>query len=173
MLHVQIEEHPQTHDEHGQRTACANENDGVLFKTNLSRNSTINQSSRLFYQNPGSVPFEWEKLPGKSKDPAKAEIIPPPSPPPAVQSLGLSTPRVRFQSEKPKKNSLSLFLKKCKINLETKKHKSRKIDVHNISLASVSSRSLSSRMLRNVAAKSACYGAGKPKSIVGRPVGDS
>ncbi|KAK1391604.1 hypothetical protein POM88_010660 [Heracleum sosnowskyi] len=170
---LQIEEHPQTHDEHGQRTACANENDGVLFKTNLSRDSTINQSTRSFYQNPGSVPFEWEKLPGTSKNPAKEEIIPPPSPPPAVQSLGLSTPRVRFQSEKPKKNSLSLFLKKCKINLETKKHKSRKIDVHNISLASVSSRSLSSRMLRNVVANSACYGAGKPKSIVCGPIGDS
>lgn len=169
-----------TYEDQEQRTACANENDGVLFKTNLSRTSTINQSSGLFYQNPGSVPFEWEKLPGTSKNPVKAEMIPPPSPPPAVQSLGLSTPRARFQSENTKKNSLSLFLKKCKINLETQKkyqefslHKSGKTNVHNISLASTSSRSLSSRMLRNVVAKSACYGAGKPKSIVCGPIGDS
>ncbi|KAL1823310.1 hypothetical protein ACET3Z_010088 [Daucus carota] len=169
---LQIEEHSQTYDEQGQRTACANENDGALFKTNLSRNSTINQSSRLFYQNPGSVPFKWEKLPGTSKNPAKEETVPPPSPPPAVQSLGLSTPRVRFQPEKPKTNTLRLLLKKCKINVEAKKkfqglglQKSRKLDVDNISLASVSSRGLSQRVLRNVVANSSCYGAGKPKSI--------
>jgi Protein of unknown function (DUF688) len=50
----------------------------------------INGSSRGYYQDQGRIPFEWESEPGKPKNPANVEWIPPPSPSPAMQSAQLT-----------------------------------------------------------------------------------
>ncbi|KAL9260629.1 putative F-box protein [Drosera capensis] len=62
----------------------------------LSRNSTIGCSSRVYYYNGGSegVPFEWEEQPGKAIHPPERDgnVLPPLSPPPAIQSLSFPKP---------------------------------------------------------------------------------
>lgn len=96
-----IAEHSSTYYNQG-RTASANKNDVVLFKGILSKNPSANQSCRLYYRNPGGVPFKWEMFPGTSKNPAVEEIIiPPPSPPPAVQSLGYVFLGSEFNRKRP------------------------------------------------------------------------
>ncbi|KAI3701694.1 hypothetical protein L6452_26956 [Arctium lappa] len=62
----------------------------------LSRYSSASQSSRIYYQNTTNegVPFKWEMQPGTPKNPPQVEVIPPPTPPPAVQSLSLPRPKV-------------------------------------------------------------------------------
>lgn len=62
----------------------------------LSRESSVGQSSRIYYQNTTNegVPFKWEMQPGTPLNPPRVEVIPPPTPPPAVQSLALPLPKV-------------------------------------------------------------------------------
>lgn len=62
----------------------------------LARESSVGQSSRIYYQNTTNegVPFKWEMQPGTPKNPPRVEIIPPPTPPPAVQSLALPLPKL-------------------------------------------------------------------------------
>ncbi|KAM7477932.1 hypothetical protein LguiA_026145 [Lonicera macranthoides] len=67
-------------------------NDGFYFNKILSRDSSIGQSSHIYYRDTEGVPFKWEKQPGTPKNPPQKELIPPPVPPPAVQSLGLPRP---------------------------------------------------------------------------------
>ncbi|PWA70587.1 hypothetical protein CTI12_AA286730 [Artemisia annua] len=61
----------------------------------LARESSVGQSSRIYYQNTTNegVPFKWEMQPGTPVNPPLAEIIPPPTPPPAMQSLALPLPK--------------------------------------------------------------------------------
>lgn len=67
--------------------------DDQFFHKNLSRNSSVGCSSRLYYyRSAEGVPFQWERQPGTPKHPPKDEIIPPLSPPPAVRSLDLPKP---------------------------------------------------------------------------------
>ncbi|KAL6525486.1 hypothetical protein OROHE_015793 [Orobanche hederae] len=59
----------------------------------LSRDASIGQSSRIFSRRAQGVPFKWEKNPGTPKYPQEVEDqIPPPSPSPLMQSLGLPLP---------------------------------------------------------------------------------
>ncbi|KAA8535598.1 hypothetical protein F0562_030601 [Nyssa sinensis] len=70
------------------------EGDGFYFDRILSRKSSPGHSSRIDYGRAEGVPFEWEKQPGTPKNPPEEEVIPPISPPPAVQSLALPKPSV-------------------------------------------------------------------------------
>lgn len=57
----------------------------------ISRASSVGLSSRVYYRNSkGAVPFKWEMQPGKAKNPPRKDVIPPPSPPPAVQNRWLA-----------------------------------------------------------------------------------
>ncbi|CAA0820904.1 Unknown protein [Striga hermonthica] len=56
-------------------------------------------------QTPASVPFGWELQPGTPKNPPENELIPPPSPPPAMQSLSLPRPKLLEDEEKDKNRS--------------------------------------------------------------------
>lgn len=58
----------------------------------LSRDSSVGQSSSTYYRssNNEGVPFDWEMQPGTPKHRPQEEIIPPPTPPPARQSLAFS-----------------------------------------------------------------------------------
>ncbi|CAH8338234.1 unnamed protein product [Eruca vesicaria subsp. sativa] len=63
----------------------------------ISRNSSVGVSSRIFYYyhhrslNDG-VPFKWEMHPGTPINPKPEEIVPPLTPPPALLSRGLTKP---------------------------------------------------------------------------------
>ncbi|KAK9076812.1 hypothetical protein SSX86_005146 [Deinandra increscens subsp. villosa] len=74
----------------------------------LARDSSVGQSSRIYYQNTTNegVPFKWEMQPGTPLNPPLVEVIPPPTPPPAVQSLALPLPKV-VDSTGGSKNLLS------------------------------------------------------------------
>ncbi|KAL6520605.1 hypothetical protein OROMI_032165 [Orobanche minor] len=61
----------------------------------LCRDASIGRSSRIFSHRAQGVPFKWEKNPGTPKYPQEVEDqIPPPSPSPLMQSLGLPLPNV-------------------------------------------------------------------------------
>ncbi|KAJ3696480.1 hypothetical protein LUZ61_000185 [Rhynchospora tenuis] len=62
-------------------------------------------SSRGYYRAQGQVPFEWESEPGKPKNPADVDWVPPPSPSPAMQSAQLTR-----QQKKQKKREEKLQL---------------------------------------------------------------
>ncbi|XP_047311325.1 uncharacterized protein LOC124914761 [Impatiens glandulifera] len=83
---------------HGWFTKYCHEKERIFLHKDVRRCSSASDSSRMYYcgNNGGDgVPFDWEMQPGKSKDPGdQDEIIPPPTPPPAVQSRGLPMPRL-------------------------------------------------------------------------------
>lgn len=55
---------------------------------------------------PAGIPFGWEMHPGTPKAAPESELIPPPSPPPAVQSLALPQPKAGAGREKAKNSAL-------------------------------------------------------------------
>lgn len=66
---------------------------GFQFSQILSRESSVGQSSRIYYyRRAEGVPFQWEKQPGTPKNPPNEDVVPPLSPPPSIQSLGLPKP---------------------------------------------------------------------------------
>ncbi|CAH1432609.1 unnamed protein product [Lactuca virosa] len=72
----------------------------------LSRDSSVGQSSCIYYRstlNEG-VPFDWEMQPGTPKHQPQEQIIPPPTPPPAMQSLAFSRPNFDLYDE-PKEST--------------------------------------------------------------------
>ena len=85
----------------------------------LSRDPSVGRSTRLYYRNPGGVPFKWEVKPGKAKNPPQNDALPPIiDPPPAEQyhHQELSTPKV-YMPARPK----LWFWKKFKKNLKAAK----------------------------------------------------
>lgn len=98
------------------------EGDGFYFNRILSRDSSVGQSSRIYYQNvTEGVPFKWEKQPGTPKNPQQNEAIPPPTPPPAAQKVG------RFRPPKePSRSNLWRFLKRSKKGKENNKRDKRR-----------------------------------------------
>lgn len=83
----------------------------------ISRESSIGQSSRIFYYRRGEgVPFEWERQPGTPKiNPSKEDvniINTPLSPPPSFQNLGLPKPCFHDHESKRFKVWLSNKMKK-------------------------------------------------------------
>lgn len=59
----------------------------TLFLSRLvSRMSSVDQS---YYRSTEGIPFKWEMQPGTPLHTPQDEVIPPPSPPPMVQSLAL------------------------------------------------------------------------------------
>ncbi|KAK6159113.1 hypothetical protein DH2020_006427 [Rehmannia glutinosa] len=87
------------------KTAFAVEKDGSFLSKILARVSASDQfSGPLDNQHitPAGIPFTWEMQPGTPKIPPENELIPPPSPPPAVQSLALPRPRVHDAGENAK-----------------------------------------------------------------------
>lgn len=89
-------------------------NDGFYFNKILSRDSSIGQSSRIYYRDTEGVPFKWEKQPGTPKNPPRKDVVPPPAPPPAVQSLGLPRPCVNQLKDAKFSRSRIWFWKKRK-----------------------------------------------------------
>ncbi|KAL6977749.1 hypothetical protein U1Q18_026538 [Sarracenia purpurea var. burkii] len=77
-----------------QKSIAVLHGDGFYFDRLFLRQSPVCHSSRIYYRSAEGVPFHWETQPGTPKNPPENEVIPPPSPPPAVQSLGLSSPCV-------------------------------------------------------------------------------
>ncbi|KVI01408.1 hypothetical protein Ccrd_020321 [Cynara cardunculus var. scolymus] len=90
----------------------------------LSRNSSASLSSRTYYQNTTNegVPFKWEMQPGTPKNPPRAEVIPPPTPPPAVQSLSLPRLKVVDGGSKDLLTWRSWSWKKLRKNFRFQRH---------------------------------------------------
>ncbi|KAL3535380.1 hypothetical protein ACH5RR_003841 [Cinchona calisaya] len=81
-------------------TAFAVENDGSLVGSRiLPKISSVDQSFRSYYRSSEGIPFKWEMQPGTPKHAPENELIPPPSPPPALQSLGLQLPKLNNSEE--------------------------------------------------------------------------
>nr|XP_043619646.1 uncharacterized protein LOC122591443 [Erigeron canadensis] len=80
----------------------------------LSRDSSVGQSSCIYYRNTNNegVPFDWEMQPGTPKHRPREEVIPPPTPPPAMQSLAFSRPNVDLYGESRESTSWRFFWKK-------------------------------------------------------------
>ncbi|KAI3444164.1 hypothetical protein Pfo_000829 [Paulownia fortunei] len=91
------------HDE--QKIVSVLQGDGFYISRILARETSSGQSSRMFYRAAEGVPFKWEMQPGTPKNPQEEEAIPPLSPSPLMQSLGLSLPNVDDHDE-PKESAL-------------------------------------------------------------------
>ncbi|KAK6136981.1 hypothetical protein DH2020_029277 [Rehmannia glutinosa] len=83
----------------------------------LARETSKGQSSRIFYRAAEGVPFKWEMNPGTPKNPQEEDVIPPLSPSPLMQSLGLPLPNVDDHDHEPNelsslKTSIILGLRK-------------------------------------------------------------
>ncbi|CAI9098489.1 OLC1v1035148C1 [Oldenlandia corymbosa var. corymbosa] len=89
------------------KAAFAVENDGCLVGKILPRVSSVGHSFRSYYRSSDGIPFKWEMQPGTPMNPPENELIPPPSPPPAVQSLGLTLPNLNDSDEETEKSSRS------------------------------------------------------------------
>ncbi|XP_042044932.1 uncharacterized protein LOC121790906 [Salvia splendens] len=71
------------------------EGDGLCISRILARESSVGQSSRVFYRSNEGIPFRWEMQPGTAKNPQQEEqVIPPICPPPLMQCLGLPLPNL-------------------------------------------------------------------------------
>ncbi|XP_051120299.1 uncharacterized protein LOC127244048 isoform X2 [Andrographis paniculata] len=81
--------------------------DGFCASRILSRESSIGKSSRIYYRSAEGIPFKWESMPGTPKHPQEDDVVPPPSPSPLMQSLGLSLPNV--DHDKPQRVPLKTF----------------------------------------------------------------
>ncbi|KAL1548837.1 hypothetical protein AAHA92_17021 [Salvia divinorum] len=69
--------------------------DGICISRILARESSVGQSSRVFYRSNEGVPFRWEMQPGTAKNPQQEEqVIPPICPSPLMQCLGLPLPNL-------------------------------------------------------------------------------
>lgn len=68
----------------------------------LAREVSVGQSSRIFYRAAEGVPFAWEMLPGTPKNPQDEGALPPLSPPPQMQGLGLPLPNFDDVEDEPK-----------------------------------------------------------------------
>ncbi|KAK9275029.1 hypothetical protein L1049_022287 [Liquidambar formosana] len=86
----------------------------------ISREASAGFSSRIYYRSAEGVPFQWETKPGKPKKPPKDDVLPPLSPPPAVQSLGLPKPCVIEETKGLTQLRFS-FWKKSKKTQQSKK----------------------------------------------------
>ncbi|CAK9137958.1 unnamed protein product [Ilex paraguariensis] len=94
--------------------------DGFHFNRILSRESPVGQSSRIYYRSAEGVPFKWERRPGTPKNLPEGRLIPPLSPPPAMQSLGLPRPCVHDQPKDSNRRWV-LFWKRNKKSKSKKK----------------------------------------------------
>ncbi|CAN4111777.1 unnamed protein product [Withania somnifera] len=80
--------------------AFSEESGEILFPHRiLSRMSSLDQSSHSYYRSTEGIPFKWEMQPGTPIHTPEYEVIPPPSPPPMVQSLALPKPCIPHDQE--------------------------------------------------------------------------
>ncbi|KAK4355419.1 hypothetical protein RND71_024390 [Anisodus tanguticus] len=88
---------------------------GFQMSRILSRESSVGHSSRIYYyrRRAEGVPFQWERQPGTPKNPPKEDVnIPPLSPPPSFQSLGLHKPCFHDDNEQQESKTLKVWLSK-------------------------------------------------------------
>ncbi|XP_021277341.1 uncharacterized protein LOC110411487 [Herrania umbratica] len=105
--------------------------DQLFFNKIISRTSSVGYSSRIYYyRSSEGVPFNWEMQPGTPKEPQKEDIVPPPSPPPAVLSLGLPKPCMNIEEPKPSIRLRFKFWKHVKKNHGNKKLQAGRKGVH-------------------------------------------
>ncbi|KAL0404609.1 UNVERIFIED_CONTAM: hypothetical protein Sradi_2101700 [Sesamum radiatum] len=102
--------------------------DGYCISRILARESSVGQSSRIFYRSAEGVPFKWEMQPGTPKNPQEQDVIPPLCPSPLMQSLGLPLPNLDHDEVKETtvKTSRIWSLKKMvkkSINLDLRRSK--------------------------------------------------
>ncbi|KAK4415309.1 hypothetical protein Salat_2638200 [Sesamum alatum] len=118
------------HYHQDQKPVSVLQGDGYCISRILARESSVGQSSRIFYRSAEGIPFKWEMLPGTPKNPQEQDVIPPLSPSPIMQSLGLPLPNLDHdESKEPTSRiwSLKKMVKKS-INLDlirrSKQHES-------------------------------------------------
>ncbi|KAL0339960.1 UNVERIFIED_CONTAM: hypothetical protein Sradi_4512800 [Sesamum radiatum] len=89
------------HDqEQKQKPVSVLQGDGYCIGRILARESSVGQSSRIFYRSAEGIPFKWEMQPGTPKNPQEQDVIPPLSPSPLMQSLGLPLPNLDHDEAK-------------------------------------------------------------------------
>ncbi|MCD9638740.1 hypothetical protein HAX54_022879 [Datura stramonium] len=71
----------------------------------LSRMSSVDHSSHSYYRSTEGIPFKWEMQPGTPIHTPQNEVIPPPSPPPMIQSLALPKPCIPHHQEETDKTT--------------------------------------------------------------------
>lgn len=78
----------------------------------LSRNASVGQSSCTYYRNTNNegVPFDWEMQPGTPKQRPREELIPPPTPPPAMQSMAFSRTNADLYGESRESTSWRFWI---------------------------------------------------------------
>ncbi|KAI3782218.1 hypothetical protein L2E82_12255 [Cichorium intybus] len=83
----------------------------------LSKDSSVGQSSCIYYRSTANegVPFDWEMQPGTPKQQPRDEVIPPPTPPPAMQSLAFSRPNFDLYDE-PRESTWRFWLWKKRLS---------------------------------------------------------
>ncbi|KAI3772073.1 hypothetical protein L6452_03247 [Arctium lappa] len=88
-----------------------------VIKT-LSRDSSVGQSSCTYYRSTTNegVPFDWEMQPGTPKHRPQEEIIPPPTPPPAMQSPSFPRPNVDLYVESKESTPWRFWLWKKRLS---------------------------------------------------------
>lgn len=92
-----------------------------FFKKFITKESSVGFSYRMYYRDAEGIPFQWEMLPGKPKNARVDELIPPLSPPPAVQSLGLPRPNIAQIQSLTRRNKSWFFWKKRKKHQQCKR----------------------------------------------------
>ncbi|KAJ8562529.1 hypothetical protein K7X08_011820 [Anisodus acutangulus] len=75
----------------------------------LSRMSSVDQSTHSYCRSTEGIPFKWEMQPGTPIHTPQNEVIPPPSPPPMVQSLALPKPCIPHDHQEEAKKSTSTW----------------------------------------------------------------
>ncbi|XP_059287903.1 uncharacterized protein LOC132041125 [Lycium ferocissimum] len=88
---------------------------GLQMSRILSRESSVGQSSRIYYyrRRGEGVPFEWERQPGTPKNLPKEDVnIPPLSPPPSFQNLRLPKPCFNDDVDPQEMKRLKVWLTK-------------------------------------------------------------
>ncbi|KAK9055242.1 hypothetical protein SSX86_026325 [Deinandra increscens subsp. villosa] len=89
----------------------ANQSPSSVVKA-LSRDSSYGRSSSTYYRSTANegVPFDWEMQPGTPKHRPREDIIPPPTPPPAMQNLAFPRPNADLYGEPRESTSWRFWL---------------------------------------------------------------
>ncbi|KAK4370193.1 hypothetical protein RND71_009668 [Anisodus tanguticus] len=79
---------------------------GIIIATRMS---SVDQSTHSYCRSTEGIPFKWEMQPGIPIHTPQNEVIPPPSPPPMVQSLALPKSCIPHDHQEEAKKSTSTW----------------------------------------------------------------
>ncbi|KVI11811.1 hypothetical protein Ccrd_009771 [Cynara cardunculus var. scolymus] len=99
----------------------------------LSRDSSVGQSSCTYYRSTTNegVPFDWEMQPGTPKHRPREEVIPPPTPPPAMQSPSFPRPNVDLYVESKESTPWRFWLWKKRLSKIIQRIRPKQKQKHN------------------------------------------